>query len=121
MKTLFELAGATACALLLAIPLAAADNTPAKTTAKTTGAPRSVWRAENLTGKITMVDPSQHLIVVNYQGVPFDMVVERNTRIESGNQKLTLDQLSSDLNKDVTIHFVPERAGDIARTISLQG
>ncbi len=120
-KSLFELAATVACALLLATPLAAANNAPAKTTTKTAEVPRSVWPAENLTGKITMVDPSQHMIVVNYQGVSFDIVVERDTRIESGNQKLTLDQLSSDLNKEVTIHFVPERAGDIARTINLQG
>ena len=92
----FELAGGMACALFLAIPLAAANTTLTKSAAKTTEPPRSVWPAENLTGKITMVYPSRHLIVVNHLGVPFDMVVGRNTRIESGKQTLTLDQLSSD-------------------------
>lgn len=117
----FELAGGMACALFLAVPLAAANTTLTKSAAKTTEPPRSVWPAENLTGKITMVYPSRHLIVVNHLGVPFDMIVGRNTRIESGNQTLTLDQLSSTLNKDVAVHFVPERAGDIAVTINLQG
>ena len=117
----FELAGGMACALFLAIPLAAANTTLTKSAAKTAEPPRSVWPAENLTGKITMVDPSRHLIVVNHLGVPFDMVVGRNTRIESGKQTLTLDQLSSDLNKDVAVHFVPERSGDVAVTINLHG
>jgi len=114
MKSRLSMVGAAACALLLAVPLVAA-NTTRKTAA------RSAWPAETLSGTITMVDPGLKTVVVQTGGVPFDMVVTGNTRIESGNRAITLRDLQQDLNKGVSIRFVPERRGDVARTIQLNG
>jgi hypothetical protein len=83
---------------------------------------RQAWPAETLTGTISMVDPNQHILVVqDHDGVPFDMVIGRSTRIESGNQQLTLSALSSDVNQPATVRFVPEAGGDIARTVNWNG
>lgn len=110
--------GAAACTLMLALPLSAADQPQSKVAAKAVRA----WPAEVLSGTIMMVDPSQNLLIVKGpDGVPFDMVVSRRTRIESGNQKLTLDQLQSDKDKTVSVRFIPERSGDVANSIQITG
>lgn len=107
--------GAVAFSALLAIPLAAA------TKSSTAKAKEQAWPAENLTGTIQSVDPAQHLVVVKSDGVPFDIVVGPSTRIESGDQTLKLGGLSPDVNKSVSIHFIPEARGDVARAIQVQG
>jgi hypothetical protein len=102
-----------ACALLLGSPLIAANKTAVV---------RSVWPAETLSGTVTMVDPATKTVVIRTSGgVPFDMVVTRNTRIESGDRAITLQDLQQDMNKGVSVRFVPERRGDVARTIRLNG
>jgi hypothetical protein len=117
--------GRTACAALLTLPLVGAQKvTPASENAQgqSSRAERSAWPVETLTGTITMVDPAQHLVVVqDASGVPFDMVVTPATRIRSGDQRLNLGDLSSDVNKNVSLKFVPERRGDVARSIRLNG
>lgn len=118
------LAGA-ACALLLALPAAAADKPTAasgKTTAHKAAAMRSAWPAETLSGKIVMVDPSQKLIVVKAaDGVTFDMVATGATHIEAGSRAITLENLRQYQNKPVSIKFVPERRGDVAESIRISG
>jgi hypothetical protein len=102
-----------ACALLVGIPLMAANKTAAL---------RSVWPPETLSGTITMVDPAIKTVVIQTSdGIPFDMVVTGNTRIESGDRAITLQDLRQDMNKGVSVRFVPERRGDVARTIRLNG
>ena len=126
MKRRFmEALGAAACSLLLTYPLAAADQGRPKSSEKATHTAQShpsAWPPETLSGTIMTVDPAQHLVIIRgADGVPYDMVVHRSTRIESGSQKLTLDQLTSDTNKNVSVRFVPERSGDVARTIQITG
>lgn len=122
---LLNLLGGIACAALCALPLPASDQ-PAQTTRHAAtksdqGIPRA-WPAETLTGTITMVEPERHLVVIrDASGTPFDIVAMDATRITSGSQRLTLGDLSSDLDKNVTLRFVPERRGDIARSIQLHG
>jgi hypothetical protein len=111
------------CALLLSIPAVAANSAkmPVANRARQT-AMRAAWPPENLSGTILMVDPAQKLLVVQTSsGIPFDMVVTPRTRIKSGSQAMTLQQLSGDTNKGVSVRFVPERRGDIARTIQIGG
>jgi hypothetical protein len=110
MKSQFS---SVACVLLLAIPVIAADRTAAA---------RSVWPAETLSGTITIVDPAIKTVVIQTAGgVPFDMVVTRDTRIESGDRAIKLQDLQQDMNKGVSVRFVPERRGDVARVIRLNG
>jgi hypothetical protein len=79
-----------------------------------------MWPAETLSGKITMVDPARRLVVVqDSSGVPFDMVVGRSTHIKSANGMLSLNALKTDLNRSVTIKFVPESRGDVAKAINV--
>lgn len=107
---------ALAFSALLALPLTAA------TKSSTDKTKEQAWPAENLSGTIESVDPAQHLVIVkDANGVPFDLVVGQRTRIESGDQTMKLGDLSSDVNKNVSIQFVPEARGDVARTIQLQG
>jgi len=114
---------AAGCAFLLAMPTIAANKPLAKTqrtSAKETL--RRAWPRETISGKIVIVDPARNLAVVKGpDGVPFDMIVTHATRIKSGDQTLKLSDLSSDTNKSVSVEFVPERRGDIARSIQLNG
>lgn len=119
MKINLAIVAAAASVLLPAIPLTAADSLSAKTTNKTM-AVRSVWPPETLSGQITMIDPARNLVVVQTpDGVPFDLVVTGTTRIESGRQAVSFQDLKQDTNQPVTVKFVPERSGDIARTIRI--
>ncbi len=124
MRAKWQMLASAVGILLLAIPLAAANSSAQKNAknTKTVEAVRSVWPPETLSGKITMVEPNQKLLVVQSQdGVPFDMVVSPGTRIKNGNRTLSLNDLSQDVNQNVSIRFVPERRGDVARTIQIGG
>ncbi|HEV2448109.1 MAG TPA: hypothetical protein VGS58_19395 [Candidatus Sulfopaludibacter sp.] len=116
---------AVAFAALLTLPAAAATKAAArehKAPARTAKAARHAWPAEDITGTIASVDPARHLVIVKTSdGVPFDMTVGRSTRIEAGTQTVKLDDLNSDVNKSVSVKFVPERRGDVARTIQITG
>ena len=116
---------AAACALLLSVPAAAGEKSvPAthKTTKMAAKKVRSAWPAENLSGKIAMVNAAEHRVVVmDASGTPFDMIVTPSTRIRSGDQSLKLNDLASRTNKGAIVHFVPERKGDVARSIQLNG
>ncbi len=77
------------------------------------------WQAQELKGTISMVDPQQDLLVVrDSSGTPFDIQVQRSTRIRNGLSPATLSQLSK--NESVSIRYIPEARGDIARQIQLQ-
>lgn len=123
-KTLLAL-GSLTCAALLSLPAVAREN-PApgshQTTTQSTKATRNAWPPETIKGTVMMVNPAERLVVVkDSSGIPFDMIVNHSTRIESGNQKLNLDQLKADVHKNVSVNFVPERAGDMARLIQVNG
>ena len=125
MRVELSMLAATACALLLAIPLTAANKPAAarmKKNGTTTAAMRSAWPPETLSGKIAMVDPDRKLAVVETpDGVSYDMVVTAKTRIKSGAEAIALKDLTRDLNKDVSVRFTPERRGDVARSIQIGG
>ncbi len=111
-----------ACAALLTVPLAARQPAAHNTMTQSRVAVQSAWPPEELTGKIMMVEPAQHLLVVqDASGVPFDLVITPGTQIRSGNQGLNLEELSSDMNKGVSLQFIPERRGDVARSIQVNG
>ncbi len=76
------------------------------------------WATQNLKGSVSMVDPKMDLVVVrDSSGVPFDIKVTPSTRIEAGANREQLSQLTP--NQSVSVHFVPEGRGDIARTIQV--
>jgi len=114
------LAGA-ACALLSAIPPTATAKTN-KNMKTAVVVKRTVWPPETVTGQIANVDPAKTLLVVQTpDGVPYDMVVTRKTKIESGNRAITLEDLTRDRNRKVSVRFTPERRGDVARSIQMGG
>lgn len=112
--------------LCAAIPLAAA-NGPAvnKTKAGNTASAavkRSAWAPETLSAKIAAVDPQHNRVVVETADqVTYDIMVTARTRIKSGNQVLTLNDLSQDKNRNVSVNFTPERRGDVAKSIEIGG
>jgi hypothetical protein len=114
MKIKFSIAALTACALFLTMPLIAANKTT-----KNTAVPNA-WPAESLSGKIIMVNPAQNLVVVQTpDGVPFDMDVTAKTHIKAGDRAIGLKDMTQDINKPVSVQFVPERRGDVARSIRI--
>jgi len=77
------------------------------------------WQAQQLTGTISIIEPQQDLLVVrDPTGTPFDLQVPRSTRIMEGQSRVKLSQLSK--NESVSIRFIPESRGDIARQIEVQ-
>jgi hypothetical protein len=115
------LAGAV-CALMLVIPMAGSDKPPAKTSAAHSATLRSAWPPENLSGTINMADPKEDLLVVQGpDGVPFDMTITPMTKIWSGNQRVSVQDLEQYRNKQVSVRFVPERRGDVAESIRITG
>jgi len=115
------LAGA-ACALLFVMPSAAANHTvPQQKNAVKSQAMRAAWPPETLSGKIAMVDPAQRLLVITNDGVPFDMVITPRTHIRSGDRTLSLKDLKQYQNGNVSLKFVPERRGDVAESIHVNG
>lgn len=118
-RHLISVLAAMSCAVLLAIPVVAAE-TSSKTNHMATV--RTDWAPETMTGRITQVEPEQHLVVVQSKdGVPFDIIVTAKTRIVSGNRTLALKDLATDQDRAVTIKFVPERRGDVAESIYISG
>jgi hypothetical protein len=117
--------GGAFCAILLAIPAAAADKPAALSVkpAPSHSTPmRRGWAPETISGKISMVDVDEKLVVVeDASGVPFDMVITPRTHIESGDQALPFKDLTEYRNKSVSIRFVPERRGDVAESIRISG
>ena len=76
------------------------------------------WAAQNLSGTVQMVDPKADLVVVrDPSGVPFDIKVNRATRIEAGTTPEQLSQLTP--QESVSIHYIPESNGDIGRSIQV--
>jgi hypothetical protein len=76
------------------------------------------WPAENVKGTVSMVDPKMDLVVVrDSSGVPFDFTVRPSTKIDAGTQREELSKLTP--QESVSVHFVPESRGDIARTIQV--
>jgi hypothetical protein len=121
-RKMLAVLSAAACSLLLTIPMAAQQKSTsnAQTTAK--GTMKTAWAPEEFTGKIMQVDAGRRLLIVkDASGVPFDMIVTRSTRIKSGDQTLKLNNLASDTSHQVSIRFVPEGRGDVARSIQLAG
>ena len=95
----------------------ASNKKPTKTTAV-----RSAWPPETLSAKIATVDPDRKLVVLETPDqVTYDMVVNAKTRITSGNQALSLQSLTQDNNKTVSVRFIPERRGDVANSIQIGG
>lgn len=123
MKVKLCILAITASVLLLAIPLADANGPVAKTNKNmtTTTTAQSAWPAETLSGKITMVDPAHKVVVEPLNGVPFDLVVTAKTRIKSGEQAITFEDLTRDMNKTVSVRFTPDRSGDVAKSIQING
>jgi hypothetical protein len=69
-----------------------------------------------------MVEPTEKLVVVKApDGVLFDMVVTAKTVIESGDHTIGLQELSRDVNKSVSVEFIPERRGDVAKWMHMPG
>lgn len=119
MKTRSSVFAAAACALLLAVPLVAAGTSQK---AAKNAASQNAWRPETLTGKIVSVDPGANLVVVKTPGgVPFDFDITKHTRIDASSHAVTLKDLMMDLNKQVSVSFVPERRGDVAKSIQING
>jgi hypothetical protein len=49
------------------------------------------------------------------------LVVTAKTRMNSGDQAITIEELMRDMNKAVSVKFTPERRGDVAQSIQIKG
>ena len=104
MKTILRSTlGTVACMALLMTPAIASNQKSAAETHKITAnkATPSAWPPESLTGTIVSVDPNKQIVVVKHAGgVPFDMILNRSTRIKAGQRELKPGDLRSEVNKN---------------------
>jgi hypothetical protein len=115
--------GVVLCASLLATTASAREKSTTgvqRTRAAVRKTTRTAWPSETLAGKIVLIDPAKRMVIVKGpDGVPFDMLVTPSTRITSGSHRLTLKDLDVHKQKGVSVRFIPERAGDIARSVQV--
>jgi hypothetical protein len=124
IKVKWSIVANAACAFMLTSTLAAANKPTAKAAKDLMPAQavRSAWPQETISGKITMVDANQKLVVIEVpEGATFDMVVTAKTRIKSGDQAIDINDLTRDINKAVSVKFIPGRRGDVAKSIQISG
>jgi len=76
-------------------------------------------KAESLSGTVSSVDESKHLLVVNgSDGVPYNFTVTKGTKITSGGSKAKLGDLQG---KQVSVNFVDmKKKGDWAKSVEAQ-
>jgi hypothetical protein len=97
-------------------PAATEQAAPSKASSAVLGA------AETISGTITMVVPEKDLLVVtNSSGIPFNFVVGRRARITVNGKNVKLADLTSEINKSASVHFVPTRSGNVARSVEVGG
>ena len=132
-RNFFEVVGIVICSLALAVPLPAQSQS--KSSKKTTSSEKAASsektapstktmksKPETLTGSIVSVDSAKKLVVIKgSDGVPYDAIVNKSTRIESGGKKVSLDELQSDTGKQVSVRILPERTGNVAQSIQVTG
>jgi hypothetical protein len=108
-------------AVLIGAPvMCVADKTSSDVPSKAAATHGALGPAEMLNGKIVMVDPKSSLVVIrNSQGTTFDLVVTKATRLQSAEKTVQLKDLNTDINRSVSVTFIPERSRDIARSIKL--
>ena len=76
--------------------------------------------AEDLSGTITMIDPTDNKItLVGSNGVPYDFELTKRTKVEIANKKIGMNELASESHKQATIHFVPRSDGNLAASIQI--
>src|SRR5690242_1424579 len=76
-------------------------------------------KAETVSGTVSAVDADKHLLVVSgSDGVPYNFMVNKGTKITSGGSKATLSDLQG---KQVSVKFVDmKKKGDWARSVEAQ-
>ncbi len=101
--------------------IAAAALLPSAAWASTTtkSKPATRWPAEQISGTLSMVDINNNLLIVrDSSGTPFDFKITPSTRIDAGARREPLSQLSA--NDPVSIRFIRESTGDVARSIDVR-
>jgi hypothetical protein len=76
---------------------------------------------ETLSGTISMVDADKKIVVVTgSDGVPYDFMVSKATKIMVGGNKAMLNDLSGQTSKQASVTFMAEkRKGNIAKSIEV--
>jgi hypothetical protein len=78
--------------------------------------------AEDLSGTITVVDPSdKEITLVGSNGVPYDFDLTTKTRVELSDNTIGVNQLATETHKQATVHFVPTSHGNLADSIQISG
>jgi hypothetical protein len=96
----------------------------AKTTAfqseKAEGKNAALGKEETVSGTLTMVDPSQDLVFIrDAANTPFSFKVTKKTKIELNHAKAELSELAQQVQKSVTVTFVPMSQGNFAKHIQV--
>ena len=77
---------------------------------------------ESMTGTIQMVVADQNLLVVKGPNdVPYDLKITQKTVIVIGDRGGTLETLSGQIGKQVSVGFVPQRDGNFTTRIEVSG
>jgi hypothetical protein len=77
-------------------------------------------KEEKISGTLFLVDASQDQIFVKgSDNTPYAFKITKRTKIEMNNQKVALADLSQQVQKPVTITFVPKSEGNFAQHVQV--
>jgi len=98
---------------------APAQSSGTEASAKPAKAHHAAAKGETLSGTVSSVDESKRLLVVNgSDGVPYNFMVNKGTKITSGGSKAKLGDLQG---KQVSVNFVPmKKKGNWAKSVEAQ-
>ncbi|MGC2531887.1 MAG: hypothetical protein WA424_03005, partial [Candidatus Sulfotelmatobacter sp.] len=97
-----------------------ATKTTARSMAKSSARETQLASAEDLSGTISMVDPTdKEVTLIGSNGVPYDFRVTTKTLVELSNNKIGADELTTEDHKQATVHFVPMSNGNLAQKIQI--
>lgn len=108
------------CVLLFGIQTASAQRSESPGSETTVQARWSSYKPETIEGNISMVVVDQKLVVVtSSDGVPYNFVVTKRTKVQIGGTPSSFDDLTGQTHKQASVTFVPRRNGNIAQSISV--
>ena len=94
----------------------------AKAAHRVTGEGRVLGPAETLSGTVASVNADAATVVVTgSNGVPYNFKWTRRTMVKISNARAKTSELADQVNKQVSIKFVPKTNGNYAESIEIGG
>jgi hypothetical protein len=86
----------------------------------TTQGGRVLGKAEEISGTIKSIDVTESTVTITSAGIPYVFQLLKKTKIEINGQKSDLEALTKEVDKKVSVRFVPRSDGNMADHIEVK-